>query len=821
MASAPRNRAGPPAGRPRRTRAVAFIAVAAGLAAILAPGALPGHAQGSLARRVYLPRLDRLAADAAPEACLLAAADWQCPADGGWQLSCGGMGAIRELISLQDAQATVLAVGDGVARFRLSGDRPSWTAQLGGPLTGLNSAALGGHPDAEAWAAGAAGRLALQARGCWQPSRTRNPDLDLRAVRAIKLGATANYFGWAIGARCPAGGSACRGAVIHLDHPDDPQAWVDQGAADLPPLEDVVLRRSLDAPGDPRADTWMVGGQDLPAAAAVPPADGPRQDCRPSVDAPGLFLRAFAAAPAALTPLACVGDGRPEELTLTATDGLALGSSRTGADLLGWRVDPRSGAVTALERPLVVGRQLSDLYYANLDLGGLSDLPRLWLGLAPAGGASVIMELGLPADGPPQLEPLGLPAALETDPPPAAAGEFALAPLLRDPADGTDQLQLLGLLYAWGDKVWLRDQQSAAWSMVRRRRDLVALASSPSALETGSLLALSLEGGRGRLLRQSADGLREISAYNSLLDQLPTPRALLAAAGSFWLAGDDGLLLSLDGQGAARVLDPPPSAAGAAPPRLSALAAAPAGGLWALVEDTAARRGQLWHRQPEGGRWSLLAEGGPLRGLAAGPGGEVWAVGPGRVLWSTPGCDPPAPAAPWACDCRSLTQAPRRVCQLETWRTLDLRAVAADGAGAAWAVTGRDLLRLSPLDGSRWAWRYAQEAAPLQTGQVIRSLLRDEVGGSVWIVSRCGRDGWFGNGGARGVGCTDQPPYWGAVARFRPGAADPVAGRWDAGSATRLNVLPHALAEAPDPAGRPALWLAGDWTTLAYRAIDP
>ena len=109
---------------------------------------------------------------------------------------------------------------------------------------------------------------------------------------------------------------------------------------------------------------------------------------------------------AALTPLACVGDGRPEELTLTATDGLALGSSRNGADLLGWRVDPRSGAVTALEHPLVVGRQLSDLYYANLDLGGLSDLPRLWLGLAPAGGASVIMELGLPADGPPQLEPL-------------------------------------------------------------------------------------------------------------------------------------------------------------------------------------------------------------------------------------------------------------------------------------------------------------------------------------------------------------------------------------------------------------------------------
>ena len=843
MAPAPQVRPGSPPGRPTRSRAVAIIAAAGALAWPLLLASPPGHAQGPPARLVYLPRLDRLAADAAPEACLLAAAEWQCPDNGGWRLTCGGMGAIRELISLQDTEATVLAVGDGVARFRLAGGQASWTAQLGGPLTGLSSAALGSRPEAEAWAAGAAGRLALQARGCWQPSRTRNPDLDLRAIRAVKLGATANYFGWAVGARCGADDAACRGAVIHLNHPDDPLAWVDQGAANLPPLDDVVLRRTLAGPSDPRAETWMVGGRDLTGSVAAARSSaarssaarssaarssaterptGERQDCRPSPDSPGLFLRADASAPEDLGTLACVSEGRPEELTLTSAGGLALGASRTSGDLLGWRVDPLSGAVSALDQALARGRRLSDLYYANLDLSGLADLPRLWLGLAPAGGASVLMELGLPPDGPPQLEPLGLPATLAADPPPLdAASASALAPLLRDPEDGTEQLQLLGLLYAWGDGVWLRDQHSAAWSAVRRRRDLIALAAASPGPEPGQLLALSVEAGRGRLLRQSADGLREVSAYNSLLDRLPTPRALLSVAGSYWLAGDEGMLLSLDGLGSARILAPPPAGADGAPPRLSALAAAPAGGLWALAEDAAAQRGQLWHVEPSSGRWSLLAAGGAWRGLAAGPGGEVWAVGASRVLWSAPGCDSPAPATPWVCGCQNLGDGPRRVCRLEPRRLLNLKAVASAGPGAAWAVTERDLLRLSPLDGSRWAWHYVHEAAPLQTGQEIQTLLRDDAGGSVWTLSRCGRDGWFGSGAGRGVGCTDQPPFWGAVARFRPDAADPVAGRWDARSSATLNVLPHALAQAADPAGRPALWLAGDWTTLAYKTIDP
>lgn len=813
MAAAPRIRSGSPAGRPHRSGASTAILLA--LAFTLAPAAAGSHAQGPPARQVYLPRLDRLAADGAPEACVLAAADWECPNNGGWHLSCGGMGAIRELISLQDAAATVLAVGDGVARFRLTDGQASWTAQLGGPLTGLGSAALGSRAEAQAWAAGAAGRLALQARGCWQPSRTRNPDLDLRAIRALKLSATANYFGWAIGARCPSSGQACRGAVIHLDHPDDPMAWVDQAPSDLPPLSDVVLRRSLAAPGDPRVETWMVGGQDLAAAPATGPRAGAQADCRPSAATIGLFLRAPATAPLDLAPLACLAEGRPQELTLTSMGGLALGAARLGGDLLGWTVDARSGAVEALAEPIVRGRMLSDLYYANLDPSGLADLPRLWMGLAPADGASVVMELGLPAAGPPQVEPLGLPEALAEASTPASVDASALAPLLSAPDDAAEPLELRGLLYAWGDGVWLRDQQSAAWSQVRRRRDLVALAA-----DAGQLLALSVEGGRGRLLRQGADGLREVTAYSGFLDRRPAPRALLAAHGAFWLAGDDGFVAKLDGMGAAAVLPPPPSGADGVPARLTSLAAAPDGGLWVLAEDATAQRGRLWHLNADSGRWSLLAESGPLRGLAAGIEEEVWAVGPGRALWSAPGCEAPAPAAPWSCGCQGLDGVPRRVCRLEPRWPLDLRAVAPEPGGGAWAVTGRDLLWLSPPTAGGPPWRYPRVGAPLQPGQEIQGLLRDDVGGSLWVLSRCGRDGWFGSGPTRGVGCSDQPPFWGAVNRFRPGAPDPVAGSWDGAAAATVNVLPHALAQAPDPAGRPAVWLAGDWTTLAYRAVE-
>lgn len=811
-ATTPRILSGSPAGRPQRSGALAAVLA---MAIVLAPAAAGSHAQGSPARQVYLPRLDRLAADGAPEACVLAAADWDCPGNGGWHLSCGGIGAIRELISLQDAAATVLAVGDGVARFRLSGGQPSWTAQLGGPLTGLGSAALGNRPEAQAWAAGTAGRLALQAGGCWQASRTRNPDLDLRAIRALKLGATADYFGWAIGARCPPSGQACRGAVIHLEHPDDPMAWVDLAPADLPPMGDVVLRRSLAAPGDPRVETWMVGGQDLAEAPVAAPPRGAQADCRPSVTSIGLFLRAPATAPRELGPLACLADGRPQELTLTSMGGLALGPARLGGDLLGWTVDARSGAVEALAEPVVRGRLLSDLYYANLDPSGLADLPRLWMGLAPAKGASVVMELGLSAVGPPQVEPLGLPEALAEASAPAGQEASALAPLLAAPEDSAEPLELRGLLYAWGDGVWLRDQRSADWSQVRRRRDLVALAAN-----AGQLLVLSLEGGRGRLLRQRADGLREITAYSGFLDRRPAPRALLAAHGSYWLAGDEGLIARLDGAGEALVLPPPPAGADGVPARLTALAAAPAGGLWALAEDATAQRGRLWHLRADVGRWTLLAESGPLRGLAAGVQGEVWAAGPGRVLWSAPGCEAPAPAAPWSCACQVLDGAPRRVCRLEPRWPLDLRALAPEPGGGAWAVTGHDLLLLSPPTSGGMPWRYPRVGPPLQTGQEIQSLLRDDVGGSLWVLSRCGRDGWFGSGSARGVGCSDQPPFWGAVARFRPGAPDPVAGSWDGAAAATVNVLAHAMAQAPDPAGQPAVWLAGDWTTLAYRPVE-
>jgi len=69
------------------------------------------------------------------------------------------------------------------------------------------------------------------------------------------------------------------------------------------------------------------------------------------------------------------------------------------------------------------------------------------------------------------------------------------------------------------------------------------------------------------------------------------------------------------------------------------------------------------------------------------------------------------------------------------------------------------------------------------------------------------------------VACSEQAPLWGRASQYRPGAADPAAGSWNPAAELRLNVEPLSLGLAPSPSGRPALWLGGDWSTLAHRDL--
>ncbi len=807
---------GSPAPRPFPAGSVASRALVVLLVGLPLALSRPYVARAADPDRLYLPRLERGVADGPPEACALVEAAWPCAANG-WALSCGGMGSIRELISLQDEDATVLAVGDGVARFRLVNGRPSWTAQAGGPLTGLGSAALLLSPDragVRAWAAGSAGRLALETGGCWKAAASRNPDLDLKAIRALAPGILPGYFGWAVGSRCQAGAD-CRAAILHLDHPDDPLAWVDWGLTELPPLEDVALRRSLAPPGESPVETWMVGG---PAGAAAQARRPAQEDpaCRPGDWGAGLFLRSAPNAASSLLPLACFAQGRPQELTLTSGGGLALGRSAAGEDLLAWLVEPRTAELQVLPEPLARGRSLADLYYANLDRSrsGQGDLPRLWMALHPAAETSMLWELGLTPGEVPRLEPLGLPEALRRLPAPVAPRDAALAPLLRDPGEGAEQLDLEGLLLAWGDGVWLRDQDSGSWLAARRRLALQALALVPG--QRGLILAE--EAGRQLLFAQEGEALRQVHAYDGLLAGRPRARALLGQADSpwpYWLAGDGGLLWGLDGRGAAQAFPLPP-AVGPATPDLAALADAGAGDLWVLTQapDGGAGSG-IWRARPALGRWDLLAEAGPLSTLAAGQDGELWAAGPGGVLWSAPGCPTWPPPQRWRCDCTDLAGQARLLCRLD--RT-DLRHLAPAGPAQAWASSGRGLLLLSPQDPRGRSWRFAAGAGPLQAGEEIRRLLSTPAG-DLWLLSRCGRDIWLGEGPGRGVGCSAQAPFWGRASRYRPGVPDLAAGTWEPSAELRLNVEPLALALAPDPSGAPALWLSGDWSTLAHRPL--
>lgn len=196
------------------------------------------------------------------------------------------------------------------------------------------------------------------------------------------------------------------------------------------------------------------------------------------------------------------------------------------------------------------------------------------------------------------------------------------------------------------------------------------------------------------------------------------------------------------------------------------------------------------------------------------------AGGPGlpaghRRRGSGAGRSRPAPAGRWRCGCGQLAAQPRLLCRLDR---SDLGSLAPAGPALAWASNGRSLLLLSPLDPRGRPWRFAAGGLPLQAGEEVRRLLVDP-SGSLWLLSRCGRDTWLGEGAGRGVACSDQAPLWGRASQYRPGAADPAAGSWNPAAELRLNVEPLSLGLAPSPSGRPALWLGGDWSTLAYRDL--
>lgn len=749
------------------------------LALALAWPAAPLRAEpAAREHRIYLPL-------AAAEPPLVCGSPWpgSCPGDAGWLALCGGVGELRDLFAPDDASGQVLAVGDGALRFRLARDAEGalvaqdWTPELGQELTGLN--ALFVNPDGPAawsgWAVGDQGQVVPAVRGCWaaHPPRARDLPVTWEALRLYRQSGALR--GWAVGRR-----GADRAAILELT----PGGWVDHAyaAERFPPLGDLALDPHPSFESDrPRA--WALG------------ADARRQA--------GVFLRSDDWGRWQLAQEST--EGWPRELVMGADNGSgrAFGEAWPGGRTLAWRLDlERPGWVLDpdFERP---GRFLADVYGRVDPRRG--DL-ETWLGLSPAEGLPVI-ELSRGVD-----EAWATIGPAPPIPPARAAAGAAIA-VVRDLADAGDEpagepdREPEGLVYSWGDGMWLLDLRRMRWSALRGRERFVGLAPAAGG---GWLLGAGEAGGAAGLFAFDGDRIVPLADLDADLD----PR-LAGFRGRFmdrggdrtWILGEGELGplgLRLQGPlGRPRLFAPGPEALAGSAWRGLDLAAD--GAAWAWSRDAAGGEG-LWRFAPEGEAWERqdLPSGMPsITALAALPGGRVLLAGAGWSRELAEDCR--------AEDCGCGDGAGGRACLRALPAELGTASALALGPGGeAWVAGGtpgdprvarlsadRGWVNLPPINPPPGAGepllRFGAQLAALAVGAPD----------DLWALARCGRAS-----AARALVCGEAEPVSSVLLRYD--------GRgWRVLRTLSLALDSIAVAEA---AGTRTLWAAGDWSTLVrYR----
>ncbi len=719
---------------------------------------------------LFLPYVGTLAAEpcgpAVPETC---------PGGEGWTAVCGGMGRIRDLFALGDGEGTVIAVGDGVARWRPDrgalgaagagrGGRAGWVPQIGQELTGLNAAYVEtGSGGAVGWAAGDQGQTPELRAGCWRahPLQHRYVDVELLSIRIIPYNGVP--VGWAVGRS---------GSDLAVVHQLTPAGWQDHSdVAKLAPLlTDVAFDPHPDAFGEmPRA--WAVG------------SNLERRE--------GVFLRTGRDSTWSIRQTD--GSGWPRELIFGRdnSEGWAFGERWDGSAVLGWVWDAEAEAWGLDEQSPAkdwAGHALVDAY----QVPGTE----IWVGVSPLPGRAVLHQ----RDGDTgEWTAYGPSPYAEDDLGIDGSSAIAAVPAGEAGMQGPGA----GVLYAWGEQVWWFDRASEAWTRVSERHRFVDFVPQAG---FGWLLASSDQG--AGLFTRLGDQLFQALPLDADLDPALAAapmRALASGGGDTWVVGERGVSLRLRGP-----LDRPRAfqLPEAGQPRFVDVTVSPAGMAWAISENDTGRR-QVWWFDQAAGAWREQALGpqagaGHWNALTATAQGDVWVVGDRASLLISAACGGARPAC-W-CDTGGTG---RQVCSLANSPiTPDAIAVSALDNGSVWVAGAQGVAR---NDGLGWC------PVPALTGRSGENLLRSgaqlvnlavAAPDDIWVVARCGRERRFSDR----IACGDGQPMMSTVLHFDGQA-------WS--EATTVNVAIHDIDVASALDGRRTVWLTGDWSTLIRYGYDP
>ncbi len=808
----------------------------------------------------YLPIVFRQVDLGPPEPCAPPdAIEASCPGHVGWDLVCGGIGQVRDLVDL-GADGTLLALGDGVARITPEG---LWSAQIGQVMVGLEAGAessVAGLPVAVA--VGDQDQILIQERSCFAESP---PDYFDESVRYQSVQLTRRPFkpdelyGWATGVEADPLLGRAWAAVAYKDD-SSIHAWSEwrdglrlPDLMRLPPMQSIRAIWRSDGFGGWDPEVWMVGADEEADRGVFVRGD--------RLYAPELETGA------GRLPRQLLRHVSPSGLPRAYALGQALGESDDEPRTVAWRYDHAArnwsqAPITRTGRITDTPRRLGDALIGQLVTDSSGAAPTdYWMAFRPEPGLedwiervdwsrSVVTETyGRP--------PIG--NAVDPEDP------LALATRLID--DGGPDKRLDGLLYSLGDEAWRWDADSRIWTPSRQRKDLLGFV--PDGPDGMALV----ESERGaRLLRYRGGQLREDLRLAGQLEGLPAIRHIDGRPGEIWLAGDAGVSLRWTGGAEAPQqfrLPRPENPPERDPRDFVDVVGLERGEAWALTRQAGlpTPRSQIWQFDRYSERWRPVLEepvAGQLRAIDAGrepEGSHAWAVGEGLALWVEPGCEGgvsrarrPAGAATASGD-RSLEEPlldlapdcrchrpegglPKRVCQIEA-PGLSMADVDQFAAGEAWAVghwdgVGERLMRLS-------AGQTARVRTPITT---TLTLAPEQPGGiglgsrftalaaagerDVWVVTRCGRGAWRWldvpeDRRYTSIACGDDPPFYSAVLRFdgRGWTQTPYPGG-PATLATEINVPLHDIDVVPTGEGNQhRVWLAGDWTTLLRRDYEP